>query len=224
VQGNPQNPARRQPGDRTDETGSSVTASPAARVAMAIRARQAKSDSTSLQSGTSRNRVLAAKPSTFTVVRSKGSTSGQPKIAPKIDAQALQLAYSKGRRDFAAYDLSLVSLQRASLSGAIFHQSKLDNANFQGANLFNADFGRASLNGINLRDANLSRAYLSHADLEGADLRGADLSHAYLVNANLRGANLCGANLTGAKVTEEQLASARTNWATVRPGGKKGLW
>ncbi|HEY9807258.1 MAG TPA: pentapeptide repeat-containing protein, partial [Candidatus Obscuribacterales bacterium] len=195
-----------------------------ARVAMAIRARQAKSDSTSLQSGTSRNRVLAAKPSTFTVVRSKGSTSGQPKIAPKIDAQALQLAYSKGRRDFAAYDLSLVSLQRASLSGAIFHQSKLDNANFQGANLFNADFGRASLNGINLRDANLSRAYLSHADLEGADLRGADLSHAYLVNANLRGANLCGANLTGAKVTEEQLASARTNWATVRPGGKKGLW
>nr|WP_290227070.1 serine/threonine-protein kinase [Trichocoleus desertorum] len=223
-QGNSQNPTRPQSGDRTDETGSSVTASPAARVAMAIRARQAKSDSTSLQSGTARNRVLVAKPASMTVLRTKGSTGERAKAPPKLDAQALQLAYSKGRRDFAAYDLSLINLQRANLVGAIFHQSKLDSSNFQGANLFNADFGRASLNGVNLRDANLSRAYLSHADLEGADLRGADLSHAYLANANLRGANLCGANLTGAKVTEEQLSAARTNWATIRPGGRKGLW
>jgi serine/threonine protein kinase, bacterial len=35
---------------------------------------------------------------------------------------------------------------------------------------------------------------------------------------------LCGANLTGAKITEEQLALAKTNWMTVRPSGKRGLW
>lgn len=217
---------RRQPTDRPDDLGDSLTSSPAARAAMAIRARQAaaKSDSTSLQSGVARSRVFAAKPSALTIVRTRGTTAERAKAPPKMDAQTLQTAYAKGRRDFAAYDLSLLTLQRAELIGAIFHQSKLDKINLQGANLFNADFGRASMHGANLRDSNLCRAYMSYTDLQDADLRGADLSHAYLANANLRGANLCGANLTGAKITDEQLALARTNWATVRPGGRKGLW
>ncbi|MBD0362702.1 MAG: pentapeptide repeat-containing protein, partial [Coleofasciculus sp. C3-bin4] len=52
----------------------------------------------------------------------------------------------------------------------------------------------------------------------------ADLSYAYLNQASLKGANLCGANLTGAKINEEQLAVAKTNWATVLPSGKRGFW
>lgn len=213
---------RRGPGDREDTGG--PTSSPAARAAMAIRARQAKSDSTGMPTGVARHRLLTTKPASTTSLRGRNSSGNRPKVPLRMEAQDLQTAYAKGRRDFALYDLSLLNLQRATLTGTIFHQAKLDKTNFQGANLHNADFGRASLNGVNLRDANLSKAYMSHADLQGADLRGADLSQAYLMNANLRGANLCGANLTGAKVTEEQLALARTNWATVRPGGRKGLW
>lgn len=159
-----------------------------------------------------------------TAIRSKGSTVGKPKVPPKLDANGLVSAYVKGRRDFASQDLAGLDLNKAELSGVIFHQAKLARTNFQGADLFSADFGQASLNRAILRDANLGRAYFSYADLEGADLRGADLSFAYLNHANLKGANLCGANLSNAKITEEQLAQAKTNWATILPNGKRGFW
>lgn len=191
------------------------------REAMAIRARRMRLEGTDLQSGMSGNRLKNMAGNT---AQNSGSTSKQAKIPRKLDAQEVQMAYNKGRRDFAAQNLGLLNLQKANLSGAIFHQAKLHKTNLQGANLYNADFGRANLTQAILREANLVRAYLSYADLEGADLRGSDLSYAYLNNANLRGANLCGAILTGAKLTEEQLALAKTNWMTVRPSGKRGLW
>jgi len=204
--------------------------SPSARMAAAIRARQAKSglggDTTGINTGALRRRPPSAKPQpSETSDRTKGPVSGgSPMGTPKMGADELLTAYAKGKRDFTYHDLSLLNLTKAVLSGANFHQAKLHKINFQGANLFSADFGRASLSQAVLKNANLARAYLSHADLQGADLRGADLSYAYLSNANLRGANLCGADLTGAKVTDEQLGMARTNWATVHPSGKRGLW
>lgn len=201
--------------------GSSVPS--VARAAMAIRARRTRLEGTDFQSGMTSNRFGPVQPHQSTV-QSGGSGSKPPKVPRKLDALEVQTAYAKGRRDFAQQNLGLLNLQKANLSGSIFHQAKLNKTNLQGANLFNADFGRAILTHAILREANLARAYLSYADLEGADLRGADLSYAYLSNANLRGANLCGANLTGAKITEEQLALAKTNWMTVRPSGKRGLW
>lgn len=219
--------------DRSDPDSGGTPSSPAARAAMAIRARQGRPpDSTGLQSGVSRHRVVPPRPPSTAGLagrdvtgRSGGNSGGEKSKAPiRLDAEGLQAYYTKGKRDFASYDLSCLNLQKVNLSGAVFHQSNLNKINLQGANLFNADFGRASLSHANLRDANLAKAYLSNADLEGADLRGADLSYAYLLNANLRGANLCGANLTGAKLTPEQLAMARTNWMTVRPTGKRGVW
>lgn len=218
----------RKGGDRSGPD-SQPSSSPAARAAMAIRARQHRSDSTSLQSGAARSRVMAAKPS-GTGTKSRDSTgqtgvsSEQSKAPQKLDAQALQSYYSKGKRDFASYNLSMLVLPKANLSGAVFHQANLSKINLQGANLFGTDFGRANLSQAILRDTSMVKTYLSNADLEGADLRGADLSHAYLLNANLRGANLCGTNLTGAKLTPEQLATARTNWMTIRPSGKRGVW
>lgn len=220
--------ARQNPARRESEAQDSV--SPAARAAMAIRARNSRSESTNLQTGVARSRVMAVKPVTAGLKsRDSGggktaSTAGRSQTPPKLDAIALQSYYSKGKRDFASHDLAMLSVPKINLSGAVFHQANLSRINLQGASLFNADFGRANLNRANLRDANLSRAYLSNADLEGADLRGADLSHAYLLNANLRGANLCGANLTGAKLSEDQLGMARTNWMTIRPDGKRGIW
>lgn len=216
-------------GDRGDLTSSSLpSSSPSARMAASIRARHAKnhSETTSLQTGalshSTRQQAIAAAPS-FEKVPDKTTGKTSTRI-PKPTAIALLESYAKGKRDFNSHDLSLLNLAKTDLSGANFHQAKLYKINLQGANLFNADFGRASLSQASIKNANLSRAYLSHADLAGADLRGADLSYSYLSNANLRGANLCGADLTGAKVSAEQLALARTNWATVHPNGKRGLW
>ncbi len=146
------------------------------------------------------------------------------KAPNKLDASSIVSSYTKGRRDFGEQDLSNLNLQKVNLSGGNFHAAKLHQTNLQGANLSHTDFGRSSLNGAIFKDANLVKAYFSYADLEGADLRGADLSYAYFHYANLRGANLSGANLTGAKIDEEQIAQAKTNWATVLPNGKRGLW
>ncbi len=202
----------------------SQPSSPAARAAMAIRARNTRSESTNLQTGIARNQVMAAR-STHrdSGGRTDSTAESKSQNTPKLDAIALADLYAKGKRDFASHDLSALAAPKINLSGAVFHQSNLKQINLQGANLFNADFGRASLNRANLRDTNLAQAYLSNADLEGADLRGADLTQAYLLNANLRGTNLCGTNLTGAKLTEEQLALAKMNWLTVRPNGKRGI-
>ena len=203
----------------------SQPSSPAARAAMAIRSRNTRSESTNLQTEAAKSRVTAARPAAHdSGASTKGATASQSKNAPKLDAITLANLYAKGKRDFAAHDFSALSAPKINLSGAVFHQSDLKQINLQGANLSNADFGRASLNRANLRDTNLAQAYLSNADLEGADLRGADLTQAYLLNANLRGANLCGTNLTRAKLTEEQLAMAKTNWLTVRPNGKRGVF
>jgi serine/threonine protein kinase, bacterial len=227
----PGNPGRKPNGSKSDPDSAGSPSSPVARAAIAIRSRQVKSDSTNLQSGMTRNRVLAARPTASGMQgkdsfgRTKGSAGGEkPKLPTRLDAETLQTYYGKGKRDFALHDLNSLNLPKVNLSEAVFHQANLSKINLQGATLCNTDFGRANLNRANLRDANLVKAYFSNSDLEGADLRGADLSYAYLLNANLRGANLCGANLTGAKLTEEQLAMARTNWMTVRPSGKRGVW
>lgn len=224
--------AGRKPGSYRDPDSTGGTpSSPYTRAAMAIRARQ-RLDSSGLQSGSGRGSSIDSRSSLNSSLRNRDNSAGRrreftgekSRIPVRLDADNLKTYYAKGVRDFASHDLNGISLPKANLAGANFHQANLNKINLQGAILSNADFGRANLNRANLRDANLVKAYLSNADLESADLRGADLSSAYLLNANLRGANLCGANLTGAKLTEEQLAMARTNWMTVRPSGKRGMW
>jgi serine/threonine-protein kinase len=213
-------------GDIGTPSSGSTPSTATTKLAMAIRARrERKLQSGAFTSAADRaNPPLPSQRPSTTSLHSQGFTAGKAKTPAKLDANALLAAYMKGRRDFASQDLSGLNLQKVDLSGGIFHQSKLGRTNFQGADLSNADFGRASLIRVNFRDANLGRAYLSYADLEGADLRGADLSFAYLNNANLKGANLCGANLSNAKITEEQLAHAKINWATILPSGKRGFW
>ena len=152
------------------------------------------------------------------------SNPDDPLSVRKLDSQTLLAAYEKGRRDFAAHNFMRLSVSGADLSGSNFHAAQFHKPNFQGTNLHNTDFGRSSLKEANFKDADLTKAYFSNADLESADFRGANLSQAYLSQANLRGANLSGANLTGARITDEQLAVAKTNWLTVRPNGKRGLF
>jgi serine/threonine-protein kinase len=223
----PVDAARKGSGNRFDDSGilhnhSSAGSSSGgvAQVAAAIRARRAKLIEATASSN---QRLTLSKPAAWNRENTNATSGSKSQTIRRFNTEGLLSAYTKGRRDFACYNLALLNLQGVNLSEANFHASVLEKANLQGSNLHNSDFGRASLNRTNLKDANLNKAYLSHADLEGADLRGADLSYAYLNHANLRGANLCGANLTGAKISDEQLALAKTNWMTVRPNGKRGL-
>ncbi|MFH7242557.1 MAG: pentapeptide repeat-containing protein [Spirulina sp.] len=195
-------------------------ASSAARLAAAIRARRERA--TSSQSGTpsagngyTSSRTAAA--------QSGPSSSARPPARVQLSSEEVKQKYSKGRRDFSLQTFRALDVQRTALADINFNQSKLPNANFQGSDLSHANFGRASLTKANLRNAKLIKAYFHYANLEGADLRGANLAQACLSNANLRGANLCGADLTGALVTDEQLATARTNWSTVLPNGRRGI-
>lgn len=188
------------------------------RMAEQIRARQTRlTEANSEQMGMSETFIKT------TILKNSGFMGQKPKVTRKLDSHGLLTAYANGKRNFAELDLSSIDLQQANLSTAKFCSAKLDKTNFQKANLFSTDLSRASLKRTNLREANLSKADLNHADLEGADLRNANFSDADLNNANLRGANLSGANLSGAKVSDQQLASAKMNWMTVRPNSKRGL-
>jgi serine/threonine protein kinase, bacterial len=175
-------------------------------------------------SQTSQNTHIQKSASRFDVGASPKTASVPPKNPVKWTAYALVTAYEAGNKDFGEQQLGGLNLQGTNFSKASFYKANLTKVNFQKANLSQANFGGASLNFANLKDANLTRAYFSFADLEGADLRGADLRGVYFNNANLRGANLSGANLQGAKVSHEQLALAKTNWATTLPNGKRGIW
>jgi serine/threonine-protein kinase len=169
------------------------------------------------------NFQLAQKPKSHKDQLASGdSLSGKSK-AP-VNGKSLVEAYAKGRRDFAQQNLTNLYLPKANLPKINLYQTQLNKANLQEANLSGADLGRSDLSQALLKNANLSQTYLGYANLTGADLRGANLSSAHLKYANLQGANLCGANLTDAQVSQEQLAQAKTNWMTILPNGKRGLW
>ena len=206
--------------------------SPSARLAAQIRARKKrKLDSTpySSRNGYPRSGQTTGGHSRLSSVGRGRSTGGLSSQKATKSADSILASYSRGRRNFSSFDLSLLNLQQVNLAGANFHQAnfrqaRLMKTNLQQADLGGANFGQARLRDAILKDANLVGAFLTNADLANADLRGANLSYAHLSNANLRGANLCGADLTGAKITDAQLAMARTNWKTIHPNKKRTLW
>jgi Pentapeptide repeats (8 copies) len=104
------------------------------------------------------------------------------------------------------------------------------------------DLGRISARGLLLRDQDLRGLVFSDADLSGSVLAGADLSgvpfqRSVLTNTDFQGATLTGVDFTGADLkgasfigtdlmgskglTAAQLAEAKTDSATVRPGSLK---
>jgi serine/threonine-protein kinase len=138
-------------------------------------------------------------------------------------AKSLLGAYEKGQRDFTDQSFQNLIFGKAFLPAINFYQSDLGYANFQNTDLTRADFGKATLSNASFKDANLSEAYFGYANLEGADLRGATVAGANFKYANLRGANFCGVDLSSAFVTTDQLTTAKTNWRTVMPNGKRGF-
>ncbi len=188
------------PSVEAEETTLGSGISPSSRMAEAIRARRERRSKTEASYG--------------------GADRRQSK---KLTAQSLRASYEKGYRDFSNQILSQLSLQKQVLVGASFAKATLRKTNLTSADLSNTNLSRANLSQASLKNAKLTSAHLGGANLEGADLRGANLSRAILEAANLKEANLCGADLTGAAVTAEQIASARTNWSTVHPNGRRVL-
>ncbi|MEM6518491.1 MAG: serine/threonine-protein kinase [Cyanobacteria bacterium P01_D01_bin.71] len=195
------------------------TESPSSRMAAAIRARRERSN---LRMDSNKGALLTGRYS-INGRSSRMNSSSRSGGSGKFSADGLKQAYAKGRRDFSSLTLHSIDLQKISLTGTNFAETKLKKANFQNADLSGVNFNRADLSQASLRGANLGRAYFTNANLQGTDLRGTNLNYATLSDANLKGANLCGADLTGARVTDKQLAVARTNWSTVYPNGKRGL-
>jgi uncharacterized protein YjbI with pentapeptide repeats len=118
---------------------------------------------------------------------------------PVVDA--LLRAYARGKRQFAAVDLSHADLQGLKLSMSDFRQANLTGANLSHANLSHADLGLANLQNTQLVGADVIKTNLQGANLAGADLRGANLAWSNLCGANLRGAKLEGAILTEVDIT-----------------------
>ncbi len=142
----------------------------------------------------------------------------------KLDSESLIKAYEQGRRDFTMKDIAMQDLQKTNLAESIFRNSRLIKVNFQNADLSACNFTGCDVRQAMLRNANLNRAIFNFSNLEGADCRGADLSNAIFKNSKIKGVNFCGANLTNTNLTTEQLAEAKTNWMTILPNGRRGLW
>ena len=200
---------------------STPVSSRTARIAKAIRARRSglRSDATtgsSFDSSGSRGGLAGQRSQ-----KGKGAKSG---AMPWLKPRDVQTYYAKGRRDFSSHNLSRGDLQNAELGGSIFRESRLEKTKLQGADLSGADFAKADLTDADLRDASLSRAYFHATNLSRVDFRKADLTSANFTNANVAGANFCVANLSGAKIDSAQLAVAKTNWMTIMPNGKRGLF
>ena len=147
------------------------------------------------------------------------TTETKPKVP--LTSEEVLSKYARGDKNFSQANLSEVNLAEENLELSSFSQSKLIGINFQGANLCRTNFYNANLAQANLREANLRHAELYKANLKNADLRGASLRNANLISANLKDANFCGADLSDVKVDEQQLKSAKTNWSTIYPNGKR---
>lgn len=155
---------------------------------------------------------------------SLNKVSKAPSKPVKITAAEIITAYESGRKDFGMKDMSMQDLQKENLSELKVKNSKLVRANFQGADLNRSNFTNCDMRQAMFRNADLNKCLFNSSNLEGVDLRGANLSNANFKNIKLKGANLCGANLSATNLTKEQLETAKTNWMTTMPSGKRGFW
>ena len=188
-----------------------------------ISAHNRKSSSRSDRGRTSVGRTRAYANNRKASSSSDGNSKDVIKKPVKINSLTLLKSYANGRRDFGLKDLSMQDLEKAELSDSKFHHARLIKVNFKNAELTSTNFTNADLRQTSFRNANLNRAFFTSANLEGADLRGADLSFTSFEGAKLKGTNLSGANLSNSDITPEQLDTAKTNWFTIFPNGRRGF-
>lgn len=153
----------------------------------------------------------------FWNIVSIGSICGESISLENINIEALR-AYDLSGGVFIEAQLQNADLKRTSLVGTDFSKADLSGAELNHAVLKEADFCGAKLRDANLRFADFSMADFSRADLRGALLILADFRDAYLKDADLRRADLreadfvraCfrGADLSNADLSRADLCDA----------------
>lgn len=103
--------------------------------------------------------------------------------------------FSTGRWTNWANNLANMDCRGASLDGAFFFASNIEEANFCNAGAEYAKFGATNLEGVNFEGANLRGARIFCANLEGANFRNANLEGVTIFAANLENTNFEGADL-----------------------------
>jgi hypothetical protein len=107
-----------------------------------------------------------------------------------------------------------------------FEYSELEAVTFRGANFDRSVFSGAKLQNADFRNASL-RSTCFRAQAAGPEVWGWNNDEKkYTFNvgspdADLTGADLRGADLTGALISDEQIASARTDGQTILPNGSR---
>ncbi len=109
------------------------------------------------------------------------------------------------------------SLQRLKVGGA-----RLTGAIFANADLLDANFERSDLSRANLLNAKFCRARLAGANLSGANCKGVDFSGADLTGATVDGADFTGAILSAAKLENVDIFRA-IGLKIAEPAGAKVL-
>jgi hypothetical protein len=132
-----------------------------------------------------------------------------------VDLRHLRLSSSADLSNLVAVTCHF---EYSELEGATFRGGDFDRSFFSGAKLQNADFRNASL-----------RRVIFRAQAAGPEVWGwnnDEKRHTFNVgspDADLSGADLRGADLTGALISDEQIASARTDGQTMLPSGSRRI-
>lgn len=145
--------------------------------------------------------------------------------------------------NFTDYDLSRLSLQRATIAHCNFRGADLIQTNFENASLHHNDFSHSKLIAANLANTDLSGSILykanmltantRNAKLENIDFSGHDVSGLMLREVSLAGSNLAGqkmsridlslANLSGANLENADLSGAVLHQANMVGANLKGV-
>jgi hypothetical protein len=132
-----------------------------------------------------------------------------------VDLRHLRLSR---RADLSNLGAVKCHFEYSELEGVTFRGGNFDRSVFSGARLQNADFRNASLTGATFR-----------AQAAGAEVWGwnnDEKKHSFNVgspDADLSGADLRGTDLTGALISDEQIASTRTDGQTILPNGSRRI-
>ena len=107
-------------------------------------------------------------------------------------------------------DFTRGSFREVIAPDSIWHEAKLDGADFSYARMEEADFTRASLVGAEFFAADMRAARLTRANLRGAHLVEMNLFEGSLAKASLVDADLSGSNMYGADFVDADITGIRT--------------
>jgi len=117
------------------------------------------------------------------------------KLKPRIQEIILESKAAHDGEDFTNEDLT----------GAIFGEAELKEANFEGSDLRAAVFSRSVMYKANLSNCDMSDTMLDYVVLRGANMRGSILTNANFIRSDLGDTDITDADFTEAIIDKYQL-------------------